>query len=199
MKEKIKKIVICMIILVIAFLYSHIDKNVMIYDKNVDTSEYISTGVLVNKEISQEFVSQEDELDGINAKCTVIGDPSKIDIEYKIVQVDTGREIAGKVNADKISNSKFYKFEFEKISGCKGKAFVFTIRESGANENNGIAFHYEGKQEKNTQLNIDDQKVKGTMIIRTISHRFDVETFIVLLAFILYIAIFMKMLYRLFK
>ena len=37
------------------------------------------------------------------------------------------------------------------------------------------------------------------MILKAVTERFDLETFIVLLVFILYVAVFIKFLYRLFK
>lgn len=35
--------------------------------------------------------------------------------------------------------------------------------------------------------------------MRTVTHKFDIETFLVALGFVVYIVVFMRMLYRLFK
>ena len=44
--KKIKKVIGIIIVLVLAFVYAHIAKPNNIYDKKVDNSEYLSTGVV---------------------------------------------------------------------------------------------------------------------------------------------------------
>ena len=44
MKKKIQIIIAGIIIVAGSFLYAHIAKNNYIYDRDVDTSEYITTG-----------------------------------------------------------------------------------------------------------------------------------------------------------
>lgn len=63
----------------------------------------------------------------------------------------------------------------------------------------GVGFFYQPVTEKNTELIISDNHTEGTLILKTITNRFDFETFAVLLIFVLYIVVFMKFLYRLFK
>ena len=55
--KKVKSLIIIVLILAAAFLYAHIGKNNLVYDKNVDNSQYIPTGAVA--EIEQTFVSQE--------------------------------------------------------------------------------------------------------------------------------------------
>ncbi|MFR8353763.1 MAG: hypothetical protein ACLVB1_15070, partial [Blautia obeum] len=83
MKKYIKTGIGILIIVVLAFLYAHIDKNSYLYDRNADTSAFISTGVLLEGEtISQEFVSEEDILDGLNIKCSVTGNVEDVEVQY---------------------------------------------------------------------------------------------------------------------
>ena len=44
-----------------------------------------------------------------------------------------------------------------------------------------------------------NNETQGALAARYISHRFDVETFVVLLGFVAFIVIFMKLLFKLFK
>ena len=55
MKKHIKKIVICILLIICSFMYSHIDRAVRIYDKNVDAGEYRSAGISRRREFSAEF------------------------------------------------------------------------------------------------------------------------------------------------
>ena len=49
------------------------------------------------------------------------------------------------------------------------------------------------------QLTVRDGGVDGVLVVRLLCHRFDVETFVVLLGIILFVAIFMKKLYKSFS
>ncbi len=199
MKKSIKTIVIFLVAVLCSYFYAYTDVNNMLYDKTIDTSEYVGTGSLWDGELSQEFVCEEDILDGITAKCTIAGNVSKVILEYKIVENETGEERKGKINASEISNSKFCKLRIDQFKNSKNKKYTFVIKETGADEANGIIFHYEDKKEPNTNLLIKDKIINGTLIAKTFSHRFDLETFTVFFAFVIYIVIFMKALYRLFE
>ena len=49
------------------------------------------------------------------------------------------------------------------------------------------------------QLTYDGQTIEGTGVMRTLTHRFDLETYIVTLCFVIYIILFMRWLYKLFE
>lgn len=70
----IKKIIITIIVLVLAFVYAHIAKANDVYDRNIDNNQYQSTGLVQNGTIEQSFVSVEDTLDGVSVKTQTIGD-----------------------------------------------------------------------------------------------------------------------------
>ena len=55
MKKHIKKIVICILLIICSFMYSHIDRAVRIYDKNIDAGEYRSAGIVEGERLSAEF------------------------------------------------------------------------------------------------------------------------------------------------
>ena len=79
MKKYIKTGIGILIVVILAFLYAHIDKNSYLYDRNADTSTFLNTGILLDGEkISQEFISEEDILDGMNNKCAVQGETAGV-------------------------------------------------------------------------------------------------------------------------
>ena len=68
-----------------------------------------------------------------------------------------------------------------------------------ADENRGIGIFFQPLTQKGTELTISENRTEGTLILKTITDRFDFETFAVLLVFVVYTVVFMKFLYRLFK
>lgn len=52
---------------------------------------------------------------------------------------------------------------------------------------------------KDSLLVVKGEKADGVMVLRTVTHRFDVETFIVTALFILYVIFFIRWLSKVFK
>ena len=201
MKKKLKTVIVILVIFILCFLYAHIAKTHIIYDKYVDNSEYVSTGI-IEDDIEQTFICQEDTLDGISAKCTVLGDVSDNYVKVTLIDCETDGVIGqSEMKGKDLTNSKFNVFEFDTISQCKGKTYkvVFETIGSSVSSGNGVAFSIQPGIEKNTSLSIDNKKTEGTLIVKTVTDRFDLETIIILLLFVGYIVIFMKVLYKLFK
>ncbi|MBO1681314.1 hypothetical protein [[Clostridium] scindens] len=199
--KKVRLFIGVTVILVVAFLYAHIAKTNIIYDKNVDNSEYIETGV-VEKTIEQEFVCKEETLDGITAKCRLQGDASGTSMKMKLIDESTNEVVANsKIQAENIKNSKFNVFSFDTIENCKNKTYkvVFENVNASVEEMRGICLVYQPKTENKTRLVIDSEDIDGTLIIKTVTKRFDFETFFVLIVFITFIAGFIKGLYKLFS
>ena len=120
----IKKIIITIIVLVLAFVYAHIAKANDVYDRNIDNNQYQSTGLVQNGTIEQSFVSVEDTLDGVSVKTQTIGDVTDIVVKYTLEEVDSGKIVAeGNVDAKDIKNGKFQKYSFDTVEKCKGKSY----------------------------------------------------------------------------
>ena len=102
--KKIKWVIGICLILVLAFVYAHIAKANMIYDKSIDSSEYQNTGV-VEGIIEQSFVCTEDSLDGISVKCQLNGDTTGISVKMELYDNETNALVAeSEVDAEKIKN-----------------------------------------------------------------------------------------------
>lgn len=200
MKKKIKMAVLFVVITVLVFLYAHIDKNRYLYDADTPSEDYISTGVLLEGElITQTFVCEEEILDGINLKSTIVGSAENVALEYAVQDNETNEIIGGTIHGTEIKNNKFNKYKFQRISGTKGREYTIILKTTGTDENNGISFYVDPAENRQDTLFIKDQKSQGTLVARTLSHRFDLETFIVLLGFVAFVTGFIEVLYKLFK
>lgn len=200
MKKKIQIIVGIVIIVIASFLYAHISKTHCIYDREIDTSDYKDVPLLDGITVSQSFKVTENTLDGVRIKCRVNGNPENVNVEYVLKEVDSGEELAnGIVSGAAIKNSKFTGFEFSVVGNTNGKEYEFVIWAENGDEENNIVLCYEGMKETDTELKISEQIQEGTLILKTVTKRFDIETFVILLIFVLYIIVFLKFLYKLFK
>ena len=200
MKRKIQILVGGVGIILLAFAYAHISKTYCIYNTEADTSEYLSTAAVLNEEISQSFVSNEDSLDGVRVKIRLTGETSSVDTLYKLIDLDSNNVVAeGSVESKEFEDSKFYEFEFKTVESTMDKKYKFVILNQGESSGNSVDFCFETNTERDTNLTINNNEQEGTLILKTVTNRFDLETFCVLLIFIIYILLFLKFLYNLFK
>lgn len=198
-----KKIVSCLmvcIVIILAYFYAHVNKNSYLYDRNADTGTFYSTGIMMeDEELTQTFVSEEDTIDGLNIKAAIIGNAEDVVVNYAILDVDSENVFKGTVRATELENNKFNQLEISKITDAKGKTYTIVLSEEKSDEQNGVAFYIEPGRYGNQQLIIKGNETDGTLAVRSICHRFDVETFVVLLGMIAFITAFMKVLYKFFK
>ena len=204
MKNKIKKIIYMIIIgaivLGFSYIYAHIDKNDYIYNKNTDTSLFYGTGILKsNEEIKQTFVSEENTIDGINLKISTAGNVENVILHYAIVDIQTEERVEYTISAAQLENNKFNQLEIAQVSETEGKCYELVFRVENADEQKGISFYVVPGQRENQKLTVMGNDIEGTLSVRTICHKFDVETFVVLLGILLYIGVFMKGLYKSFR
>lgn len=201
MKAKIKIAILVLIIIVLSGVYSVVDKKVSIYDTKCDNSNYIKLSVDEKNSISQKFVCSEDKLDGIAMKVAVADESKKnqIELNYKLIDVETNQTIEDEdVDLSSLKSGKFFQTKFETINGCKDREYLFVLKAKKCEENSVTVYYTQGESE-GTNFKYNDDKVDGTMVFRTITHRFDVETFVVTLCFIAYIILFMRWLNKLFE
>ena len=91
--------------------------------------------------------------------------------------------------------------DFDTKEPLGGKNVTLVLGETGSDETNGIGFSVgvKGNSGISGELYVGGNSTAGTLVARTVDHGFDIETFVIFLAFIAYIVIFMKILYKLFK
>lgn len=201
MKKRLSIIILGIGVLAFAFFYAHIDKNTYLYDRNTDSAELTGTGIpAAGEEITQSFTSVEDSIDGINLKATVVGDVENVELEYSLIDETSGEVVRTEiVPGTEIQNNKFNVLRFQILNDTKGKDYILRLSESGANDNAGISFYLSEKEDRQGTLKVKGQQMKGNLAVRTLTHRFDLETFVVLLGILVFIAGFMNVLYRMFQ
>ena len=201
MKAKIKIAILVLIIIVLSGVYSVIDKKVSIYDTKCDNSKYLKISLDEGNSVSQKFLCSEEKLDGMAMKISVADESKKnqIELNYKLIDVETNEIIEDEVvDLSELKSGKFFQTNFETINNCKDKEYLFVLQIKKCVENSVTVYYTKGEAEK-TSLTYNEDKVDGTMVCRTITHRFDIETFVVTLCFIAYIILFMRWLNKLFK
>lgn len=201
MKKRLGIIMLAVGVLIFAYFYAHIDKNTYLYERNTDSAELIGTGIpAAGVEITQSFTSVEDSIDGINLKATIIGDIENVELEYSLLDETSGEIVrTGRVPGSEIQNNKFNVLKFQTLKETKGKNYILRLSESGADDNAGISFYLSEKGRHQGTLKVKGQEINGSLAVRTMTHRFDMETFIVFVGILAFIAGFMKILYKLFK
>lgn len=201
MKSKLRKVVLIIICMCLTGWYAIIDKPVSLYNTECDTSAFQSITLEKGKEMLQTFIGVEEYIDGVALKVAADGvkDKSQATILYEIKDSDSGKSIvSGETNLKKLSSGKFFKIKFERIPDTKGKKFVLKIAIKDCPAGNVRVFYAPGT-DSNAMLVYDGQNIDGIGVVRTLTHRFDMETYIVTLCFLAYIVLFMRWLYKLFE
>ena len=191
--KKIKKMAAVIILILIAFIYGHIHKTHAIYDRTVENDQYIMLDGS-QSQITQEFICEEDSLDGIRVKCQNLQEDPEAEIRVYLQDCENGGIVAKSVKkAGEIKTGKFNEFSFDTVSRCRGKAYKVVF------EKDFLALYAEKTSEEGTNLKINSEESEGTLILRTVTYRFDIETFCVFLLLVLYICVFFQFLNWLFS
>lgn len=199
MKSKIKWLIALIILVLIAGLYSVVDKKTPIYDTEIDNSEYFSVDLREGDRISQTFIAPEDTLDGVMIKMAAAGNLEGIILEYNLLESGGETVLEGETSLGKLTSGRFFQIDFDQLTGCENKTYELQILVKECDENSSITLYYTGGKQQNTECMIGDTTVDGTLVLRTFTHRFDLETFVVTVCFLIYVILFMRWLSKLFK
>lgn len=199
MKKKLGWIIFAVILIAFTCVYAIVDKNNAIYDRAVDTSKYVALGLEQGETVSQSFTSKEDKLNGINIKMSVSGQANEKKISY-VLKDDAGKTVAsGDASLEKIKAGKFFSLKFDELTGCKGKRYTFELTVEQCEKDTQVIVYAVPGASKDSLLVVKGEKADGVMVLRAITHRFDIETFVVTAIFILYVILFIRWLSKVFK
>ncbi len=200
MKKWMKYIMLGAMAIIVCYLYAHIDKVHDVYDEKTDNSSYISAIVMGDSYVSQSFQCTEDSIDGISLKILLGGESKSGELEYRLLDRSGKELINGTYPIAEIKSERINKIKFEKaIENTAGNSYTVSLRVTGFKENESLAIYFDPVGEKSGELYVNGEEKQGTLVLQWITHRFDVETFIVTLGFIIYFIVFFKILYRLFS
>ena len=188
MKKKLSMIVFAAVLIAFTCMYAIVDKNNAIYDRAVDTSQYVALGLEQGEMVSQSFISKEDRLDGLNIKMSVSG------------QANDGVSVAtGSASLEKIKAGKFFGLRFKELTECKGRQYTLELKAEQCEKDAQVIVYAVPGASEDAVLEVKGEQADGVMVLRTVTHRFDVETFVVTALFILYVILFIRWLSKVFK
>lgn len=191
--RKVKKLAAVIVLILLAFVYGHVHKTHAIYDRTVENDQYIMLDGS-RSQITQEFICEEDSLDGIQVKCQNLQEDPEAEIRVYLQDCENGGIVAKSVKkAGEIKTGKFNEFSFDTVSRCRGKAYKVVF------EKDFLALYAEKTSEEGTNLKINSEESEGTLILKTVTYRFDIETFCVFMLLVLYICVFFQFLNWLFS
>ena len=200
MKRKIKYFIFVIVAVLCCFLYAHVDKTYDMYNDDVETTGCLTIDSKETTNISQSFVAKEESLDGFSIKAVVGGSSLKGELLYTLYNEENEKLFEGNTPLSEIKSGRINKIKFgETIETKKDDLYIVSFQVSGLDENENVGLYYVMDEESNTELKLDNENVEGTLILRTVTFRLDIETFIVSVGIILYFVIFFKILYKLFS
>ena len=199
MKKKISRAVLIAAILAGAFLYAHVDKNIYLYDRSLESEDFINTGILEEGEtLEQTFTMKDEAIDGINLKISSVGNVEDVTLLGTLKDAGSNEKVSEfSVAGSEIKNNKINKLKVPRVEDTKGKEYTLVLACEGSDEQNGLSFYV--TQGNVGKLTVKGNDTNGVLVSRMLCHRFDVETFIVLLGFVAFVYVFMRTLYKLFK
>lgn len=151
--KRFKKIIGVLLVVLCVFLYAHVAKANNIYDKKVDNSEYLSTGVVCDGIVEQSFVCMEDSLDGVRAKVQVSGDITDVKVAYRLIDNQTDECVAeGLKDASEIKPSRFCEFLFDSVEHTKDKNYTIEFENVNAGENCGGRILFSAKDTREDRI-----------------------------------------------
>jgi len=184
MKKYVKIGSLVLMILVLCIAYAHINKMHPIFNVDVDPGTYIGTAVGASEEFEQIFVSQEKSIDGVAVKFATTGENLEaVQLVYSI-EDENGQVLGdGVLKGSNFKNQKYNQLKVKRIEDAEGKVFIFKCHMENNDDTNGISFYQES----------------DNLIMKYYMTRFDAETFLVAFALCLYVVVFMKILFKMFK
>lgn len=199
MKDIIKKIIVCAIVILFAGIYSIVDINTPVYDKKIDNSEYDTCILSAGDTLTQSFVCEENQLDGVEVKIATEGNKQSVQMRYELR--DAGNSVLrdGIISLEKQKNGKYFEFRFDTLSDCAGKEYSFSMELTECDEDTEISVYEVPCTAKDVQYTVNKESKEQTLALRTITHRFNLETFVVTIFFSVYVILFMRWLSKLFK
>ena len=198
-KNRLPILLIALAALLLAdYFYAHINVKQFLYDTAVDSSDWGVISMMEPQEVEQEFVAEEERYDGVAFQCTTMGDVSGVTLKISL-EDEAGKEIASaELPGAEIKSGKFNKVDLSTKVPVKGAKLRLSMQADGVSGENYLVLQTAGKPEESS-LTFGGQSLKDQRLVaRMLTYRFHLETFIVAAAFVLFIAVFMKFLFKLF-
>lgn len=202
MRKKLGLLVFAVITVVFAYLYSNFDKAVPVYSKNVTMEKLENVGEISQQTVvEQSFLVPYKSLKGLKFKVDTMSHKEvEATLNYEVTS-ENDREVlaSGTVNASEVGHYKYLDINFDKeIVNRKGQVLKVTVTDNNTKEGKGISIASSSILDEGYPVRVNNSQ-GGILIMKTVSHVFDIETFVITLVILLYISCFMRLLYRFFR
>lgn len=207
----LKRITFIVLAVVIAALYSYGTWPRAIYNTDIGANSYENTGALSEDSIlTQKFVCSDSGLCGFSIKLTKQENSTIGTYTWVIKDVEKNQNVAtGEINESSTENREFVssnaqkrgnvEVEFPEISDSKNKEYILTIKGTNVQDSETMAIYITEKSQTGSELQLNGEKIEKASVIKLDYKRFNVETFIVFLAIVMYLVVFVKFMYKLFR
>lgn len=207
----LKRIIFILVIIILATVYSYGVWPRAIYNTSIGSSAYEVTESLNGRKVlEQEFMCEDKGLCGITIKLTKQTNRSIGTYDWTIVEKETGETVGeGIIDESTTENKEFeskssqkqgnVNLEISKQKESKNKEYLLTITPHDVSDDESMAIYITEKGNVNGNLTINGVEMEKASVIKIQYQRFNTETFIVFLGVILYLVVFVKFMYRLFK
>lgn len=206
-----KKICLIVFVVILAGVYSYGVWPRAIYDTDIGSGSYENTGALDgNQMMQQQFTCEDQGLCGFSIKLTKLNNQKIGNYNWTILETESGKEIAnGIINESMTENDAFessnaqkrgnIKLDFPRQENSKGKQYLLTLQAEDVDEEESVAVYMTEKGDTDSVLKVNGENLEKASIIKLQYKRFNVETFIVFLGIMVYLRVFIKFMYKLFR
>lgn len=205
MKKLIKRIILVVIIIVIAMLYSYGKWEQAIYIQTAESGDNrITNPIIDTEEIRQKFVVPYNGLEEIKIKLLRNGSEEIKDYQWYLLDENGHTVQEGIIGEKELSQKSFVKkkllyLEIERQNDSKGKTYTFVLKSNEATQNSCLSAYVTDKNQYASELIIKGTKSDDAMVLKMGIRRFNIETFLVFLGLVVYVVVFFRFIYKLFR
>jgi len=202
MKRKLTILVIFIIIIIGSGLRAYGNWKTAIYNTDISTSAYESVDEIYNNTvIKQGFYCKYNGLSGFSIRVATYDWTNTSYLLYHVKEKKSGNIVAeGTISTEELKTNSFNEISFSKIDNSKDKEYILEIQDDNAKTGNGITIFKTEPGDLAGKLVVNDEEITNqALVVKVITHRFNIEYFIVFISLMLYIILFIKLLNKFLK
>lgn len=199
------------IAIIIAGLYAYGVWPRPIYNTDIGSLSYEMTEPLTgNAIVEQSFLCDDKGLESLNIRLSKLDHETMGSYDWQVKEVKSGNIIGKGVLDEKATDNKLFRssspqkngtvvLSFDKQKDSKGKEYVLSLQSKQVKEDESMALYITEKGDAKSSLKVKGKELEETSVMKMQYKRFNVETFIVFLGIVVYLTVFVKFMYKLFR
>lgn len=209
--KNLKKLVLILAVLIFACAYAYGIWPRAIYDTDIGSNAYeVSDPLSGDTVLEQSFQCKDEGFCGIRMKLTKQTNQQIGTYQWTVIEQGSKEKVGEGIidnastentdfNSQNLQKQGFIELAFPRQEGSKGLVYTFTIQAQDVSENESMALYVTDKGGIESTLAISGEELEKTGVIRLQYQRFNTETFLVFLGIMVYLAAFIRFMYRLFR